>query len=356
MITYYDLGPDRKLNQIVMAGSHDAGITGGGSNVQTQDKDIAGQAAAGIRIFDLRIAAAAAGITDRGLKKVELRAFHADSKLMKNEIKPRVIGDTGKVAVVDRTKLRGGAFGEGLTGMLQQAKAFVEKNNTEFLILKFDKCTNWELIAEECVGTLGSTIYKGATNLNTTTLRALAGKVVCLFSLEGLWAISPDYRYGGGILGIKNLYNGGSYNPRNTGMQYFGKGGTSIWKPFGKIGQNEKKQAKLMAGGAGGDPEVMGMMYWTSTGMLESIKSRNDEMWNAKNRTKLQKLWKDGLGETVEMRIPPWVDPAAYAAGPVLKSFMPNMIMIDFADESKCADIFALNTVPTTELTKAAQG
>ena len=30
MIRYSDLGTHRKLNEIVMAGSHDAGITGGG--------------------------------------------------------------------------------------------------------------------------------------------------------------------------------------------------------------------------------------------------------------------------------------------------------------------------------------
>src|SRR4051794_18116244 len=72
MICYYELGADKRLNDIVMAGSHDAGITGGGSNVQTQDLDIGGQASAGVRLFDLRIAGASV-TTQHGTKQVTLK-------------------------------------------------------------------------------------------------------------------------------------------------------------------------------------------------------------------------------------------------------------------------------------------
>lgn len=48
---------NKQLNQIVFPGSHDAGIYGQGKdNVITQSLDIAGQANAGVRFFDLRIA------------------------------------------------------------------------------------------------------------------------------------------------------------------------------------------------------------------------------------------------------------------------------------------------------------
>ena len=57
MITYYELGPDKQLNEIVVAGSHDAGITSGGGNVRTQALEIGDQAKAGLRVFDLLIAA-----------------------------------------------------------------------------------------------------------------------------------------------------------------------------------------------------------------------------------------------------------------------------------------------------------
>ena len=58
MILYYRLGAEKRLNEIVMAGSHDAGITRGGGNAMTQKYDILGQTIAGVRLFDLRIAGA----------------------------------------------------------------------------------------------------------------------------------------------------------------------------------------------------------------------------------------------------------------------------------------------------------
>ena len=355
MIKYYELGKDTKLNEIVMAGSHDAGITGGGSNVQTQALDIAGQAGAGVRLFDLRIAAVGMS-NEHGLgKEAQLRAFHADSKLMKNETKSRYVQDLGRTETITRTKLRGGAFGAGLTDMLDQARAFVRDNPTEFLIFKFDKCTNWALIAETCVGVLGDTIYKGPPNLNTTTLRRLAGTVVCVFTDTGLAAVPHKYRMGGGILGIRNLHSGGTYTDDYWGMQYFGKGGTSVVKPYGKLSQNEKKQSKLMARGAAGDPNVMGMMYWTTTGLSESIRERNDGMWSAKNVGKLRSMWENGLAESIELRIANNIDPTSYASANILKTFMPNIVMIDFADEYKCDEIYSLNRVAATELTYAAR-
>jgi hypothetical protein len=138
-------------------------------------------------------------------------------------------------------------------------------------------------------------------------------------------------------------------------MQYFGKGGTSVARAFGKLSQNEKKQGKLMAKGAAGDPNVMGMMYWTTTGISESIRKRNDGMWSVKNVKKLRKLWQNGLAESIESRIASNVDPTSYASATILKAFMPNMVMIDFADAAKCEEIYDLNQVAATELTFAAR-
>lgn len=355
MIKYYDLGADKQLNEIVMAGSHDAGITGGGSNVQTQNAEIGEQAHAGVRVFDLRVTAATGTATHGGVKEAQLRAFHADPKLMKNETKSRFVTDTGRKETITRTKLQGGAFGLGLTAMLQQARSFVEKNDTEFLILKFDKCQNWSLIAETCVEILGPRILTGQWNLNTTKLRDLAGHAICVFTKDGLEATPKLYRDGNGIMGVKNLSSGGSYAAEYNGLQYFGKGGTSVFNPFDKIGQNAKKQGKLMSRGAAGDPNVLGMMYWTTTGMIESIRKRNDTMWSVTNTDKLRRLWEAGLGEAIESRIARHIDPTNYSSGPVLKAFMPNMIMVDFADDTKCHEIYDLNNVATTKLTTAAR-
>ena len=355
MINSFKLGPNKQLNEIVVAGSHDAGITAGGGNVRTQARDIAGQAKAGVRVFDLRIAAATVASTPGGQKVAELKAFHADGKLMKNEAKPRSFAGTHAPVDMTRTKLRGGAFGAGLAEMLDGAKRFVEsaEGGNEFLILKFDKCLNWPLIAEACITVLGKSIYKGGGNLNTTQLKDLKGKVIVVFSGEGVKALHSMAGPSDGILSFKNLYDksgGAAYSKSFAGLQYYGKGGTSVMKPFGKLDQNEKKQRKLMDGAKLIGPDVMGMMYWTTTGMFESIKKRNDKMWDSPNVVRLKKLWAQGLEEFVETRNPLYVPSGSAATVSARKRYMPNIIMIDFADDAKCQQIHDLNTLSDSDL------
>jgi len=357
MINYYQLGADKRLCDIVMAGSHDAGITGGADNIQTQDLDIGGQANAGVRVFDLRIAAAGLGVQHGLGKEVELRSFHADSKLMSNATKTRFVPALGKNEVVTRTKLRGGAFGLGLNGMLQSARTFVTTNAEEFLILKFDKSSNWRLIAETCVRELGASIYTGVGNLNLKTQRDLRGRVIVLFTSAGVAEVALTHPPGSGILGIKNLYSKDGpvvYDPLYDGMQYFGKGGTSVAKPWGKIAENEAKQTKLMKKGGDGNPDVIGMMYWTATGVNESIATRNNKMWMGSNVAALKAMWTNGLQESIQSRIVKTVDPSTHAAGGVLKAFMPNIVMVDFADQHKCRIIHELNTVAASALVSAS--
>lgn len=357
MVNYFELGPHKRLNDIVVAGSHDAGITGGGGNVQTQAVDIGGQARAGVRVFDLRIAAAATPGMHGGHKGVELRAFHADGKLMKNETKFRHLADVGRTVGVQRTKLRGGAFGLGLTSMLDSARDFVtsREGSTEFLILKFDKCLNWQLIAEACIGVLGNTLYRGGGNLNTAPLRQLSGHVIVLFSIKGMAELNGVYGPADGILPFNNLYdkaNGSTaYSRAFVGLQYYGKGGTSVMKPFSKRSQNASKQGKLMDGAKQlGHPDVMGMMYWTSTGMFESIEKRNQKMWEAPNVTRLRKLWAQGLQEFLVYRSPLNVPIGSPAIGPQRRRYLPNMVMIDFADNTKCQHIRDLNDLSARDL------
>ncbi|HEV2676171.1 MAG TPA: hypothetical protein VGV37_16725 [Aliidongia sp.] len=353
MINYYSLGPDKRINEIVFAGSHDAGITSGASNVQTQSVDIMLQAAAGVRIFDLRIAAVKAGKDALGNKAVQMRAFHADGMLKKDETKTRFMPEFNRTETLERTKLRGGGFGMSLEKMLEDAAKFVRSpfGSTEFLLLKFDKSTNWSLIAEACVTLLGDTLYRGGGNLNNKTLKQLRGKVVVLFTPAGLAEVVKDYPPGSGIFGIKNVAGeGAQYDDEYNGLQYFGKGGTSPFNPRNKIAQNVKKQTKLMQAGGHANPDVMGMMYWTTTGLDESIYKRNRTMWTAPNQAKLAALWNNGLGDAVRSGAPDSLDLGSPSSGNAIKRFMPNFIMIDFADDTKCKTIFELNQRPATEL------
>ncbi|HTE40376.1 MAG TPA: hypothetical protein VK629_06095 [Steroidobacteraceae bacterium] len=355
MISYYELGPSKKLNEIVMAGSHDAGITAGGGNVKTQDLDIYDQAKAGVRVFDIRITGA---IVKQGAAGpvVALKAYHGGSGKSKVEGTDLRTGQATnmKVKSMSLAGVTTGEYGMTLSKILGDAQKFVRENASEFLILKFDKCHNWLQIAEACVSILGAAIYKNGGNLNKKTLRDLAGKVIVLFTAEGIEAVHHLYGVPQGIMAVQNIYGGkAAYSENYHGLQYFGKGGTKVTKPFKKQSQNVKKQSKIMAEAGGGNQNVMGMMYWTTTGIFESIKKRNNGMWAKPNVAKLQSMWDNGLNNAIMSRVNTVAKIDGFAGGHIFKSFMPNIVMIDFADDEKCRQIFELNTTPVTFLVDA---
>src|SRR5262249_30505071 len=129
------------------------------------------------------------------------------------------------------------------------------------------------------------------------------------------------------------------------GLQYYGKGGTDLLPPtcISKM-QNYDKQLKLMKEGRVGNPNVLGMMYWTITGLIGNIKQRNKILWQGPQRRAMAKLWLNGLGTYVKRRTPNCADPDFYFKNQeILKRFMPNIVMIDFANLDKCETIFHLN-------------
>jgi hypothetical protein len=360
MITYAELGPHLYLKEIVFAGSHDAGITEGKANTRTQSLNIYDQAVAGVRLFDLRINAASVG-----WNKSELKAYHAGMGIIKSDVSTKMRA-TGQKEDIVRSTLPVGAFGMGLKDMLTQAHDFVDHNPGEFLILKFDKSTNWTLIYAYCVQFLKGKMYTGRTDLNLATLGELAGSVIVLFHSDGVNEVrlANPQAY---ILGFVNYYSkaGGSvdFDFAFAGLQYFGKGGTSVdprkmeWSKSGKIAENEATQRGIMrrmATDTGGQVnfQVLGMMYWTSTGITESIKARNKKMWTTDGKISLTSLWKGGLRDSIDARLASNVNPASYASSGLLRTFMPNIIMIDFAKEEYCKVIRSLNTTAQHWLTQ----
>lgn len=356
-ISYHELvGGNKRLNEVVFAGSHDAGIDEGRWFVKTQKHSIIMQAIAGVRIFDLRVAATSASGKINGVKQAELKTYHGS--LSKSTDSTRHIG--GSARIIDRYSARPGTkFGGGLSEILSQATAFVSDMPTEFLLLKFDHCKNWELIAEACRAEANDFLYKGTGNLNTKTLDELKGKIIVLFSPEGLEAIDKGkFKQDTGIHGIRNLYSkdgpSKTYEINYPGLQYIGKGGTKVFRPFtfakGKMKENVKKQTARLGGAVGMDPDVIGMMYWTTTGFLGSIESRNDKMWKDHQTPRMKQLWSNGLEAAVSERLGKDLPLSGMAKGAKIKMFMPNFVMIDFADPQKCKVIADLNTLASTAL------
>lgn len=357
-ILYRNLGGTKRLQEIVFAGSHDASITSGAVNAQTQDLNIGDQAKAGVRLFDLRIMA------QGDSKGASLVGYHGAAwSPSKNTLTSQYTGKTQKIKT--SKTMTYGEFGEKLSDMLNQAKTFVESTG-EFLIFKFDKSRNYKLIAEYCVTLLGDNIYKPKrVEFSKLTLDDLSKKVVCVFNDKALPEMRP-YCESVGILGWRSLKGKdgvGVYDPNYLGLQYYGKGGTSagaFWRSdTGKMDENVKKQNKNMkAMGAVNDdlgPNVLGMMYWTSTGLKQSIRQRNEEsMWAPTGIARMSQLWHEGLEASINTQLQrDKIKVLEYGGVRRVKAFIPNIIMIDFANPDKCKTIYELNTAADQKLAEA---
>lgn len=344
-----------RLNEVVVPGSHDAGVyTANRSNVQTQALDIAGQANAGCRFFDLRIATYKS--TAGGQTTYTNKAFHLDQSLVVDHKVKNTPGVTSYQNVG-----HAGGWGGGLDDMLDDARTFVEANSTEFLILKFSKCANWPSIANACIAKLGPAHYTDAGNLNNKTVRELSGKVITVFDESARPKLTSVITAQGGrphgILFIRALYDSDSgiskaYDPNFWGIQYFGK-----FSSTDKVNKNTAKQGRIMVNGATTHMDVLGMMYWTTTGLFGDIRERNTTMWNQTNVAALQQTWKSGLEASITQRFGNEKDSALLLAqthggalGGRLKSFMPNIVMMDFVDQQKCDIVEQLNGVAATSL------
>ena len=162
--------------------------------MRTQSHNLFEQAGHGIRFFDMRIAASTVVVD--GERFAEMRTFHSGITTEKKKTATVLGLQNAADLQVKRSKLRGGDWGEGLTGLLHQAGRFVSDpaSNSEFLILKFDKSTNWVPIARQCEEELGNLLYSQSGNLNTTPIGNLAGRVIVLFPTGGIAAMSSSNR------------------------------------------------------------------------------------------------------------------------------------------------------------------
>ena len=357
-VKYRDLGEDKRLQEIVFAGSHDASITSGGSSAKTQDLDIGGQAAAGVRLFDLRILARK--FSDGSASLV---GYHGSS--MWKGKSTMTSTHTGKTQDVKTKRFIMGEFGEKLSEMLDQGKDFVEQTG-EFLIFKFDKCGNYPLVADYCVKLLGDNIYKDiGVEFSKLTLKNLKKKVVCVFNDGGRKEIKA-YGPREGILGFRSLKGKdgvGVYDPKYPGLQYYGKGGTN-WKKIYqtnkmKMKDNEGIQRKMLMTMARQEDEnsanVLGMMYWTSTGFTSSIRDRNENtMWAQSGINRMGELWRQGLQASIDAQMQrDQIKYLEYGGVKRMKCYFPNIVMIDFADPGKCKTIYDLNQTADEKLAKA---
>jgi hypothetical protein len=347
-IEYFNLGGGRKVNEIVMAGSHDAAITSGGIRTKTQDQSITDQALCGVRIFDIRISGQRTGWSG-----AKLSAFHGSNTPSTTS---KVVG--GIKQNIEVTRMIGGEWGLDLDVILDQCVAFFTQCQNEFLILKFDKSSNYEMILDACQKKLGASLYKEKGNIADKTLHDMAGKVVCGFMGKGYTELTgKGYGIADGVAQIVNLYPDGAMPDAIDGLAYFGKGGTSIVQPMpfkapikGKYLQNMNKQRAILnaANSAHYSRDVLRMMYWTQTGIFRSIKGRNEKAWTSGATKQMKQLWADGGYDYMKSEVPQAF--GLESASTDFKYYLPNFIMIDFADHDKGQTIYNLNTLTTSDI------
>lgn len=182
------------LRQIVMPGSHDAGVYGTNQTIVKmsalvkpeytvcQHSDFFKQALAGSRFFDCR---------------VFLR------KLPQAEQKPGGPKYENKLGHFAKEKVKGskeptlGGYGGALVAVLCQALEFVNSNNSEFIILRFSHTYHPDQCVEEIKKIVNSkpeyskAVYKTAGNLAIKPISELRGHVIMVFDEKFTHHITP---------------------------------------------------------------------------------------------------------------------------------------------------------------------
>lgn len=149
------------LSEITMPGSHDAGIHPdaatkkgivGLSSAVCQDKSIYEQCIAGSRFFDIRLK-----VSDSGT-----RTYHLSPV--------------------------GGALGQSSDTILSDVFNFLDRNRSEFVILRFTKPKGGseEIVRQVQNSPLQQILFTSPTFVNfaTTNIRLLRGKAICVFEAD----------------------------------------------------------------------------------------------------------------------------------------------------------------------------
>ena len=210
--------------------------------------------------------------------------------------------------------------------------------------------SNWQVIS------LGAVFVM----VGLIVLAYMAGHVVCAFMPDGfaeLQRVGMDIS--DGAAQIVNLYGGGTKPDPIDGLIYYGKGGTSVVQPAkyafkspvdAKFKQNIDKQSRLLADAnmQNLSRDVMRMMYWTQTGMVRSIKGRDEKAWTTESKDKLKQLWADGGYDYMKDNVPRAFGLESHSTN--FKLYLPNFIMIDFANKDKGQTIYNLNLLSRPDI------
>lgn len=295
------LSDQAALNQIIMPGSHDAGMSQTeycsfgvvNADAQTQDRNIYQQAVAGSRYFDIRVD------YDHDM----LTTYH------------RTAGE--------------GCGGEYLKDVLNNAVMFLQKRPSETLILKFshtrsDSGHHPADITKRVIELLQNTpIYQqylytsdvAQPNLDTIPLAQLRGKIIAVFDQEYANYFDPQ----------QGIFSYRDFDPSHTDTEQ----NLSVYDSYANTGDFTKMSTdqlnKLNQYGGLGQNHLF-LLSWTLTG---SVGHLNIHSLAEKANTSLDTSLSQAL--TVD------------------KDPMPNIVYIDFMNPTLAQDIVQYNTKLTSK-------
>lgn len=354
---YLQFFSKRRLNQIIIPGSHDAGlaaqfhhalsVAGRASLTVTQDKSIAEQAGAGSRFFDVRIMKVGG----------ELKTFHT----MKNPL-PFTHSDTRKL----------GASGEGFGSIINGLRDFVDTNRSEFAIVRLSHLRDSAEVFEELWAWIVANddfVYRGTGNLALKTVGELAGKLVFVVESKKMKHVltPPQGSPIGGKArvptqrdGFHRFYSskGGNLPTVEDGLCLCGE-----FSNKGKVADILDRQIKHYSHhdqhrNCIGSQQHMYALYWTATG--GNIKDNTARQLTSENFKKVRKLvsdtvaknWGDELEANKYALMSPGTNMAkqrlmgenqARAKFSIKAASIPNVIFYDFVNDDTSQEIIDLN-------------
>jgi hypothetical protein len=189
-----DLNDARLLRQIVMPGSHDAGVYGTAQTVLRssalvkeryvvcQHSDFGMQALAGSRFFDCR---------------VFLQTIPKKDRTSPDDKYKNVLGHFAREKVKGSKEPSMGGYGGALGAVLGQALDFVVSNPSEFVILRFSHTYHPKECMEQIKAVIASkpayknAVYKQPGNLAMKRVGDLRGKLIMVFDEKFNHHITP---------------------------------------------------------------------------------------------------------------------------------------------------------------------
>ena len=365
MAVAHFLGPlaGRLLKQVIIPGSHDAGLSSGfqrdlffassPAKTVTQSESVLGQAQRGSRFFDVRI------------QKIggELKSFHTA---------PNPLGKVPLIKNIKATRTDTrtlGASGEGFAHILDDLRGFVQ-GSTEFIIVRLSHLKDsadifqdlWTWIEQP---TNSQYVYRGTGNLANKTVGELAGSLVFVIEAKKFkHAVTPPTggaaRIPGQADGFHRFYQskGGNLPDVHDGLCVCGE--FSNKKTLTDIMKKQIDNYSHHDQHKNHRPEQSHLysLYWTATGgdiqanTTRELTTANFKQVRALMNSTIQKNWSDKIGahkDILQTPGPHWLkqqfDQANLARTKfaVKSASIPNIILYDFINDAMSQEIINLN-------------